>query len=395
MSTFDTRMANQRTTNFPSDAPNEREVKTASVRRKHKAVLAILTTALGTMGLLTIPAAAPAHADCDQFAFNGGDYKVISQNGSVTTWFRPVPPPAPTSTVLWSGDGWLKGIWSPPVFPPLNLKGNLDKAFVVKDNAGVTRIEFDIDWSNNPFHFPWVPKDVSHFEGTVASDGSASGSIPYPWHSVTPLGCLTAPGQGEAPAQGGTEPCDAQPPQQNAGLSEWVNYARMRPEKFPPLDNNTEGAQMSGCCHKPLTNSDTLLNLADTHNRYIATQSDYWLNDDLNAHRTIDGTLTTGPTLQEPADGPIFKAGYHSARGEIVAWGQTTAKEAVQSWMQHDAHAQWGHRNNIVSCGQVKDGNKTERLPDFQEAGAAHYQRLPADPPGPWEDYWTVDFGTH
>jgi len=48
----------------------------ASLRRKVKAVLAVSATAVGALGVLTIPIPAPAHAACDQFAFGGGDYKV-------------------------------------------------------------------------------------------------------------------------------------------------------------------------------------------------------------------------------------------------------------------------------------------------------------------------------
>ena len=80
-----------------------------------------------------------------------------------------------------------------------------------------------------------------------------------------------------------------------------------------------------------------------------------------------------------PAFWPLAEAaGYHSARGEIVATGQSTPNAAVVAWMQDDANASppWGHRNNILNCG-------------YADAGAAHLTG------GPWGNYWTVDMGTH
>jgi hypothetical protein len=372
MSTFGTRVADRRTTNFPPAAPHEMKVKTASVWRKHKAVLAILATALGTIGLLTIPAPAPAHAaPCDQFAFNG-DYLVSQNNGAEVGFTAP-----PNSQVVGAGtgNGWIVG----------GGRGDLDYANVGKDSTGVTRIVFQIRWNAN---------SVGFYRGTVAGDGSVSDGWTIDadqpahqgtWHSITPLGCFMAPGQGGTPAQGGTKQCDGttvpadqpcpcpQPPPQpgdwDSGLLNAVNDARTHPEKYPPLDDNTEGAKMTGCCENPLQYSKALAQTAATHNSYLAAQPDKdWIGTGDNAHRNIDGKLSAD------TNGPIDQAGYHSLRAENVAWGFATAAEVVQSWMQHDAHSQWGHRNNILNC-------------ELREAGAAHLAE------GPWGHYWTLDFG--
>ena len=74
--------------------------------------------------------------------------------------------------------------------------------------------------------------------------------------------------------------------------------------------------------------------------------------------------------------GPITQSGYDKKRGEIVAWGQTTAADAVKAWMQDDESSNWGHRNIILDCG-------------YTDAGAAHFVG------GPARHYWTVDVGAH
>jgi hypothetical protein len=363
MSTFDTRVANRRTTNFPPAAAYEMKVETASVWRKHKAVLAILATALGTIGLLTIPAPAPAYAaPCDQFAFNG-DY-LVSQNIGAEVGFT--APPNSQVVGAGKGNGWIVG----------GGRGDLDYANVGKDSTGVTRIVFQIRWNAN---------SVGFYRGTVAGDGSVADGWTIDadqpahqgtWHSITPLGCFTPPAQPKqcdgttVPAD---QPCPCPPPPQSgdwdSGLLNAVYDARIHPEKYPPLDDNTAGASMTpGCCENPLQYSLALARTAATHNSYIASQPMDWLTSDLNAHRNIDGKLSTDP------GGLIDQAGYHSGRWEIVAWGFPTAAEAVQSWMQHDAHSQWGHRNIILNC-------------EIREAGAAHFTG------GPAGHYWTVDFG--
>jgi uncharacterized protein YkwD len=102
--------------------------------------------------------------------------------------------------------------------------------------------------------------------------------------------------------------------------------------------------------------------------------SDAVLKDDLNAHKNPGGTLSWAPTPQDPTQGPIYQAGYHGNRAEIVAWGFPTAAEAVQAWMQDDEASQWGHRNNILNC-------------ELDWAGTDHYTG------GTEGHYWTVDFG--
>ena len=71
-----------------------------------------------------------------------------------------------------------------------------------------------------------------------------------------------------------------------------------------------------------------------------------------------------------------MQSGYDKKRGEIVAWGQTTAADAVKAWMQDDEKSNWLHRNSILDCG-------------FTDAGAAHFAG------GTAGHYWTVDLGAH
>src|SRR5690242_6939122 len=302
MSTFDTRMAN-----------HPAKVKTASVWRKLKAVLAILATALGTIGLITVPAA-PAHADwnCDQWAFNG-DY-AIWQPPIVNVGF-----PAP-----WKSQNVKGGkAWETMNFPwgKSNIEGNLEYAVLKKDpTTGTTTIMWEIRWS---------PNSLVHYEGTVVADGSAFGwdldkeapnvfTFEY-WYSLTPLGCYT-PGEQTPPGQTSPEqtspaPCNNEPPQPSGepydldfGLLDLVNVARKHPENYPPHGDDTAGAWMDGCCQQ-LTWSDSLSNLADTHNQYIRTQSDAWLNDPNhpeNAHRNAP----PDPLLSADVGGRIYHEGY-------------------------------------------------------------------------------------
>jgi hypothetical protein len=448
MSTFDTRMANQRTTNFPPAAPHEMKVKTASVWRKHKAVSAICATALATIGLLTIPAPAPAHADCDR-SFSGNSDPVLFTQG-------PADPYVPGEYVVvdvWPNANIMVDFPQPPnsksakggkavlVFSPLNLTrvGDLDYAQVFKDNMGVTKIEFEINWNPNPLLDPRVPKD-GHFEGTVDSNGYASGSIPYPWQSLTRLGCYAPPEQTPPPP-----PCDdgKQPPPPGAGLLDWVNYARAHPEKYrpngdpdphpagyfpgPPPSPENPGATMrtskNDCCHKDLTFSDTLANTAKDHNDFLEAQPDQQTAL-ANAHMNDDGkgglvgsTELPNPP-QHPAGGPIYAVGYHRRLAENVYFGvpdpdphpdpsmpspETPEAAVVRSWMRDDGPTStpdhrlaWGHRNNILDCDRVDDNGQP--VVGLHEAGTHHYgsTAVPPDPPrGPYGDYWTIDFGTH
>ena len=87
-------------------------------------------------------------------------------------------------------------------------------------------------------------------------------------------------------------------------------------------------------CPKPLGESWALDTAAATHSRLISTVSQDSLTKDFGGHRNPppSGPVSWAPS-QTPADsrvGPITQSGYDKKRGEIVAWGQTTAALAVQ-----------------------------------------------------------------
>jgi hypothetical protein len=168
----------------------------------------------------------------------------------------------------------------------------------------------------------------------------------------------------------------------DAALLSAVNDARLHPEKYPPNGKTTVNgvtAKMTAC-PKPLAESWALDTAAATHSRLISTVSQDSLTKDFGGHRNPppSGPVSWAPS-QTPADsrvGPITQSGYDKKRGEIVAWGQTTAALAVQFWMQNDESSNWGHRNIILDC-------------DYTDAGAAHFVG------GPGGNYWTVDVGAH
>lgn len=162
----------------------------------------------------------------------------------------------------------------------------------------------------------------------------------------------------------------------DAALLNAINDARLHPEKYPP-HGNAANAKMTAC-PKALGESWALDNTAVTHNSYLAPQPASVLSSGLNAHRNPPpgGVLTWAPEPNDPRHGPIEQAGYDRLRGEIVAWGQSSADQAVRFWMQDDAPSQWGHRNNILNCG-------------YTDVGAAHLAG------GTFGHYWTADLGAH
>lgn len=150
----------------------------ARAGRTRKAALAISATAIGTLGLLVVPQPAPAHAACDQFAFNG-DYRVWQSPPVGPTVGFTAPP---NSQDVKGGNGYIVGQGG----------GTLEFANIAKDSDGVSRISFQIRWSAN---------SVGFYNGTVSPDGSASGNTidadqpanQATWISVTKLGCYTPP----------------------------------------------------------------------------------------------------------------------------------------------------------------------------------------------------------
>lgn len=160
----------------------------------------------------------------------------------------------------------------------------------------------------------------------------------------------------------------------DAALLSAVNDARLHQEKYPPKGNtdvNGVKAKMTSC-PKPFGKSWALDTAATTHNKHVASVSKDVLAQDTNAHRNPP---PGGPLSWDPL-GPLQQSGYDRLTGEIVAFGQTTAAQAVQDWMQNDEGSNWGHRNNILNCS-------------YTDAGAAHLAG------GPWNNYWTVDMGAH
>lgn len=171
----------------------------------------------------------------------------------------------------------------------------------------------------------------------------------------------------------------------DAALLSAVNDARLHPEKYPPNGKTDLGngvkAKMTACPN-PLRESWALDNAAATHNKHVASVSkDVLKQDQFMGHRNPPpgGPVSWAPSTKDPVDqrvGPLVQSGYDRKRGEIVAFGQITAAQAVRDWMQNDEGSRWGHRNIILDC-------------DYTDVGAAHFVG------GPWNHYWTVDVGAH
>jgi hypothetical protein len=160
----------------------------------------------------------------------------------------------------------------------------------------------------------------------------------------------------------------------DAALLSAVNDARRNPGKYPPKGKTTVNGvtAKTTACSKPLGESWALDTAADAHNKFIAKVSKDSLLKDQGGHRNPP---PSGPLSWAPS-GPLVQSGYDKKVGEIVAWGQTTAAQAVVDWMQNDEGSNWGHRNIILDC-------------DYTDAGAAHFAG------GSAGHYWTVDVGTH
>jgi hypothetical protein len=170
-----------------------------------------------------------------------------------------------------------------------------------------------------------------------------------------------------------TTPGAAVTPDEQGGTSSSVSFlrdinnARQHPELYPP-HGNTTGAIMTACPAK-LQYSSALYQTAAAHNDYLASRPISWVSTYPNMHRDPNGKL-----VWESGE-PMDRAGYHSYRGEIVAWGFPTSEAALRAWMQDDAGSSWGHRNLILNCV-------------LQDAGPAILQG------GPGNHYHTVDMGS-
>jgi hypothetical protein len=165
----------------------------------------------------------------------------------------------------------------------------------------------------------------------------------------------------------------AVPPEEQE-LFRLINDARAHPQNYPP-HGNAQRASMNSCAN-PFKGSSELRTTAYHHDAFLATHPEEWMygttgdipNDIPNTHTGPDGKPVWA------AGEPMDQAGYHSARYEIVAWGQATPAEVIRAWMQDDEHSQWGHRNIILNC-------------TIQWLGVNHRQG------GPVRHYWTGDMG--
>jgi hypothetical protein len=198
MSTFDTHDADVRTTDGSFTSQQRMKGTTASGWNTGKAVLAVLATALGAIGLLTISQPAPAYAACDQYAFPT-EYRAAQSNFLGPTVGFNAPP---NSQDVKGGNAWIVG----------GGGGTLEYANVSKGSDGVSRIAFQIRWSAN---------SVGFYNGTVSDDGNVLGGwiidADQPanqsnWFSLTPLVCYTPPAPAPAPVKdcggGKTVPAD-------------------------------------------------------------------------------------------------------------------------------------------------------------------------------------------
>jgi len=103
-------------------------------------------------------------------------------------------------------------------------------------------------------------------------------------------------------------------------------------------------------CHNPLKVSKKLTVAAQRHADDMANQGYF-------SHSSADGTSW---------DRRIRVAGYKKPGGENIAYGQGSAEEVIQDWMDSP-----GHRRNILDC-------------DFETIGVGY---------SPDGDYWVQDFG--
>lgn len=191
--------------------------------------------------------------------------------------------------------------------------------------------------------------------GAVATAGLLFGA-------VVPAGAAT-PDQSTT-ATAGPSVRDASDSTAFLGL---INKARQHPELYPP-HGNTAGAKMTGCSNS-LNWSSRLGSTSLNHSKYLAGKPLGWVSTYPNMHRGPDGRL-----VWESGE-PMDRAGYHSYRAEIVAWGFPTKEAALRFWMQDDAASNWGHRNLILNCA-IQDAGP----------GSVHH--------GPGGHYYTVDMGT-
>jgi hypothetical protein len=168
---------------------------TASVWRKREAVLAILATAIGAIGLLTIPAPAPAHAACDQYAFPGGVFTILQ--------YVPAGPnvefKAPPNSQEVNGVDAIRYDYPGPA--------GYVNAQIVKEGSGITTIRIQFHWNDNlrkgvsDSYTGRVSDDGKVHDGSSSSDRPIGQDNPGRWSSVTQLVCYSSPAPTPPPSE--------------------------------------------------------------------------------------------------------------------------------------------------------------------------------------------------
>jgi hypothetical protein len=159
------------------NSPQKIEGTSMSVKTKRNTLLTASATAIGAIGLLTVPTPAPAHAACDQYAFNG-EFKLRQSVGNTTVTLPASNTRQVSGTAHGGGnDGQVQG--------------------------GMTANPREL-----AFHISWTGGAYGVYTGNIHDDGTVHGttfdanspSNKGTWDSLTSLVCAPPPAPAPAPA---------------------------------------------------------------------------------------------------------------------------------------------------------------------------------------------------